>query len=176
MPTASATARRRAGRPGTTVRTGPGAAAFVSVPLHGRPPVRPRGVGQAAGSRPIGAIPDAAFLLIAGDLVDRGNERTNWDHFFLRAAGVFERLPLMPCVGNHEYLDQGPRLYRAFFDLPRNGPAGDRSEPRLFVRIWQRLRRRPRQHPGARRCRHGPEAGRVARRGPRADACRPGSS
>jgi hypothetical protein len=68
--------------------------------------------------------PDAAFVLIAGDLVDRGNERTNWDHFFLRAAGVFETLPMMPCVGNHEYLDRGPRLYRAFFDLPRNGPEG----------------------------------------------------
>jgi 3',5'-cyclic AMP phosphodiesterase CpdA len=68
--------------------------------------------------------PDAAFLLIAGDLVDRGNERTNWDHFFLRAAGVFETLPLMSCVGNHEYLDQGPRLYRAFFELPANGPDG----------------------------------------------------
>jgi 3',5'-cyclic AMP phosphodiesterase CpdA len=27
-------------------------------------------------------------------------------------------------VGNHEYLDMGPRLYRAFFDLPRNGPQG----------------------------------------------------
>jgi hypothetical protein len=67
--------------------------------------------------------PDAAFLLIAGDLVDRGNERTNWDHFFLRAAGVLDRLPLLPCAGNHEYLDQGPRLYRAFFTLPGNGPA-----------------------------------------------------
>lgn len=30
----------------------------------------------------------------------------------------------MPCVGNHEYLDAGPRLYRAFFDLPHNGPSG----------------------------------------------------
>ena len=68
--------------------------------------------------------PESAFLLIAGDLVDRGNERTNWDHFFLRAAGVFESLPMMPCAGNHEYLDQGPRLYRAFFDLPKNGPEG----------------------------------------------------
>ena len=66
--------------------------------------------------------PDVRFALIAGDLVDRGNERTNWDHFFLRSAGVFDRLPLMPCVGNHEYLDQGPRLYQMFFDLPRNGP------------------------------------------------------
>jgi 3',5'-cyclic AMP phosphodiesterase CpdA len=68
--------------------------------------------------------PDIDFLVLAGDLVDRGNERTNWDHFFLRAAGVFDRVPLMPCVGNHEYLDMGPRLYRAFFELPRNGPDG----------------------------------------------------
>ncbi len=68
--------------------------------------------------------PTAAALLIAGDLVDRGNERTNWDHFFLRASGVFERLPLMPCVGNHEYLDRGPWLYRSTFSLPANGPAG----------------------------------------------------
>ena len=68
--------------------------------------------------------PDAAFLLLAGDLVDRGNERTNWDHFFLRAAGVFEEIPFMPAVGNHEYLDRGPMIYRATFDLPRNGPGG----------------------------------------------------
>ncbi len=69
-------------------------------------------------------IPRIDFILLAGDLVDRGNERSNWDHFFLRAAGVFDRIPLMPCVGNHEYLDMGPRLYRAFFELPQNGPAG----------------------------------------------------
>ncbi len=68
--------------------------------------------------------PDAGFLLIAGDLVDRGNERSNWDHFFLRAAGVFEGLPLAPCVGNHEYLDRGPAIFAGSFVLPRNGPAG----------------------------------------------------
>ena len=72
--------------------------------------------------------PNVDFILLAGDLVDRGNERTNWDHFFLRAAEVFDRVPLMPCVGNHEYLDMGPRLYRAFFELPRNGPAGIDSD------------------------------------------------
>ena len=70
--------------------------------------------------------PDAGFLLIAGDLVDRGNERSNWDHFFLRAAGVFEGLPLMPCVGNHEYLDKGPEIFGSTFTLPRNGPEGER--------------------------------------------------
>jgi hypothetical protein len=68
--------------------------------------------------------PSMDFVVLAGDLVDRGNERTNWDHFFLRGAPVLDRLPLMPCVGNHEYLDVGPRLYRAFFELPRNGPRG----------------------------------------------------
>jgi hypothetical protein len=68
--------------------------------------------------------PGIDCVLLAGDLVDRGNERTNWDHFFLRGAGVFDRVPLMPCAGNHEYLDVGPRLYRAFFELPGNGPKG----------------------------------------------------
>jgi hypothetical protein len=67
---------------------------------------------------------DLDFLVLAGDLVDRGNERTNWDHFFLRAAPVFDRMPMMPCAGNHEYLDVGPRLYRAAFELPHNGPPG----------------------------------------------------
>jgi hypothetical protein len=68
--------------------------------------------------------PDAGVILLAGDLVDRGNERSNWDHFFLRAAGVLDGVALMPCAGNHEYLDRGPRLYRAFFQLPGNGPSG----------------------------------------------------
>jgi len=72
--------------------------------------------------------PALDFIVLAGDLVDRGNERTNWDHFFLRAEGVFDRLPLMPCSGNHEYLDMGPRLYRALFELPRNGPSGIDSD------------------------------------------------
>ena len=68
--------------------------------------------------------PEVGFVAIAGDLVDRGNERTNWDHFFLRGAGVFDRLAFLPCVGNHEYLDEGPRLYRSFFRPPENGPRG----------------------------------------------------
>jgi hypothetical protein len=75
-----------------------------------------------------GRHPNVDFILLAGDLVDRGNERTNWDHFFLRATGVFDHVPLMPCVGNHEYLDMGPRLYRAFFELPQNGPQGIDSD------------------------------------------------
>ena len=74
--------------------------------------------------------PDAGFLLIAGDLVDRGNERSNWDHFFLRAAGVFEDLPLMPCVGNHEYLDKGPAIFAACVRVAVQWAA--RRAPRLI--------------------------------------------
>ena len=77
--------------------------------------------------------PDASALMIAGDLVDRGNERTNWDHFFLRAEGVFEGLPLLPAVGNHEYLDRGPRLYQSFFAIPENGPKS--QEPGLIYAV-----------------------------------------
>ncbi len=73
--------------------------------------------------------PNLDFVVLAGDIVDRGNERTNWDHFFLRAAGLLDRVAVMPCVGNHEYLDVGPRLYRTSFELPRNGPPG--IEPEL---------------------------------------------
>ena len=68
--------------------------------------------------------PDIGLILLAGDLVDRGGERTNWDHFFHRAAGVLDRVAFMPAAGNHEYLGDGPRLYRAAFPTPANGPPG----------------------------------------------------
>ncbi len=106
-----------------TVKTGPDRARNVQFLYLGDAQTGLEGWGRllkAAYRR----HPRADFVVLAGDLVDRGNERTNWDHFFLRAAGVFDRMPLMPCVGNHEYLDMGPRLYRAFFELPHNGPDG----------------------------------------------------
>jgi hypothetical protein len=109
--------------PWSTVRTGPDRPRSFTFLYMGDPQCGLEEWGKLLGAA-YRRHQNAAFLLIAGDLVDRGNERTNWDHFFLRATGVFERLPLLPCAGNHEYLDQGPRLYRAFFALPANGPAG----------------------------------------------------
>jgi hypothetical protein len=109
--------------PWRTVKTGPDRSGTVRFLYLGDPQTGLEGWGKllkAAYFR----NPQIDFISIGGDLVDRGNERTNWDHFFLRAAGVFDRVPLMPCAGNHEYLDMGPRLYRAFFELPHNGPEG----------------------------------------------------
>lgn len=70
------------------------------------------------------AQPDAAFYIMAGDLVNRGIQRDDWDHFFHNATGIYNRRQLVPAIGNHE--DQGsngPWMYLELFDLPKNGPA-----------------------------------------------------
>jgi hypothetical protein len=72
--------------------------------------------------------PDAAFYVMAGDLVNRGAERDDWDRLFHNAAGVYNRRPVMPVIGNHECQGGRPTLYLKFFALPENGPAGVESE------------------------------------------------
>lgn len=67
--------------------------------------------------------PDAHFYIMAGDLVNRGNERDDWDDFFHNAVGIYDRRQLVPAIGNHE--DQGPDgpwMYLQQFELPENGP------------------------------------------------------
>lgn len=67
--------------------------------------------------------PDAAFYIMAGDLVNRGIERWDWDDFFYNAESIFDRRTLVPAIGNHEDQgEQGPWLYLELFDLPKNGP------------------------------------------------------
>jgi hypothetical protein len=70
------------------------------------------------------ARPDAAFYVMAGDLVNRGAERDDWDSFFQNALGVFDRRPLVPVLGNHECQGGKPKFYLQQFALPRNGPTG----------------------------------------------------
>ncbi len=74
------------------------------------------------------ARPDAAFFLMAGDLVDLGNDLDNWTTFLRQATEVYSQRPVMPCIGNHECLTKGPQTYLRLFDLPRNGPAGIEPE------------------------------------------------
>ncbi|RME92742.1 MAG: metallophosphoesterase family protein [Verrucomicrobia bacterium] len=68
--------------------------------------------------------PDVAFYLMAGDLVNRGNERDDWDAFFRYSGGVFARRPLVPVIGNHECQGGHPTMYLKLFALPTNGPQG----------------------------------------------------
>ncbi len=66
--------------------------------------------------------PDAAFVIMAGDLVTRGNERDDWDDFFHNANELFDRRPIVPVIGNHEYQGGKPLLYQRFFTVRDNGP------------------------------------------------------
>jgi hypothetical protein len=68
--------------------------------------------------------PDAAFYLMAGDLVNRGAERDDWDSFVVIALDIFDRRPVVPVLGNHEYQGGEPLLYLKHFALPGNGPKG----------------------------------------------------
>ena len=66
--------------------------------------------------------PDAAFYLLAGDNVNRGNDRDDWDDFFYNARGIFDRRTVVPALGNHEYHSGPPALYHALLTLRENGP------------------------------------------------------
>ena len=82
---------------------------------------------EAWGKRLVTAYrrhPGLEFVLLAGDLVDRGNERTNWDHFFLRARGDLrthagDAVRRKPRIPGH-----GPQALPVVLPLPRNGPEG----------------------------------------------------
>ncbi|MFP4502744.1 MAG: fibronectin type III domain-containing protein [Candidatus Hydrogenedentota bacterium] len=77
--------------------------------------------------------PEAAFYVMAGDLVNKGNDRDDWDSFFANAAGIYDRRQLLPAIGNHECQgDEGPWMYLSIFDLPENGPV-DIPEERAYA-------------------------------------------
>ncbi|MBI1321520.1 MAG: hypothetical protein GC168_21585 [Candidatus Hydrogenedens sp.] len=67
-------------------------------------------------------FPDAKFYIMAGDLVNRGIERDDWDSLFHNANDIYDRRQLVPVIGNHECQgNDGPWMYLELFDLPKNG-------------------------------------------------------
>ncbi|HOC67192.1 MAG: Calcineurin-like phosphoesterase [Candidatus Hydrogenedentes bacterium ADurb.Bin101] len=67
--------------------------------------------------------PDAAFYVVSGDNVNRGNNRNEWDTLFHAAGGVFEHKPYVPALGNHDCPGGArPRLFLELLTLPENGP------------------------------------------------------
>jgi len=65
---------------------------------------------------------EARFILMAGDLVNRGNDRDDWDLFFNAGRSVFSKKTLVPVIGNHENQGGYPGLYLSLFNLLDNGP------------------------------------------------------
>lgn len=73
--------------------------------------------------------PETAFYVVAGDNVNRGQHRQEWDLLFHAAGGVIDRKPYVPAIGNHDCPGFiGPRLYLDLFTLPENGPEALQAE------------------------------------------------
>ena len=67
---------------------------------------------------------DAAFMIMAGDMVEKGSDPEDWKCFFTNGEYLFSRLPLMTTPGNHEtskILD----TYLKMMSLPKNGPVSE---------------------------------------------------
>ncbi len=69
--------------------------------------------------------PSTEFYMIAGDLVNTGLHRDDWDKFFAYSGGVFSEKPMMAIPGNHDSQDGlGAGLYQYTLPYPSNGPKG----------------------------------------------------
>ena len=74
---------------------------------------------------------DAAFVIHAGDLINRHNSDIEWGEWFTSGGFLYAQTPQMPTPGNHEYgKDAAARAgssingqWRRQFTLPENGPA-----------------------------------------------------
>jgi len=69
--------------------------------------------------------PRAAFLLHAGDLINRANNDAEWGEWFHSGGWIFRTLPSIATPGNHEYgLGGLSRHWRPIFAFPEHGPKG----------------------------------------------------
>ena len=73
-------------------------------------------------------MPDADFLMHAGDLVNRANSDHEWGEWFYAGGWIYGMMPSIATPGNHEYArdpNQGRVLskhWQPTFNLPVNGP------------------------------------------------------
>ena len=73
---------------------------------------------KKCSERAYATFPDAKFIAIAGDLVDRGSSENLWDKFFYYGDTVLSNLTVVPAVGNHE-TDTGPHNFSKHFSFPQ---------------------------------------------------------
>ena len=73
--------------------------------------------------------PRAAFLLHAGDLVNRADADAEWGEWCEAAGWILRSMPSLATPGNHEYAGRGDdehlsRHWRPMFAFPEHGPGG----------------------------------------------------
>jgi len=74
------------------------------------------------------------FILHTGDLVNAGGDPLQWiPHFFRPAGALISRVPVFPCVGNHETSqDSTASKYRTLFKLPDVAPQNPNDAERWY--------------------------------------------
>ena len=78
-------------------------------------------------------MPQAKFMLHAGDLINRTNKDNEWGEWHYSGGFINAMVPSIPSPGNHEYArDENKELYLdphwdKTFTLPQNGPEGLRK-------------------------------------------------
>jgi acid phosphatase type 7 len=88
--------------------------------------------------------PQAAFILHAGDLINKADADTEWAEWFAAGAWLNAMTPNVALPGNHEYTkdEDGTRrvshLWRPSFHLPTNGPPG--LEETCYTLVYQNMR------------------------------------
>jgi hypothetical protein len=82
--------------------------------------------------------PKAAFLLHAGDLVNRADDDSEWNEWFEAGDWIFATIPSIATPGNHEYprndrdIRELSRFWRPHFGLP-DGAIRDLEETVYFL-------------------------------------------
>lgn len=69
--------------------------------------------------------PNADFFINMGDLVDNGEDHSQWRAWFNGVNGIINKIPFAPVLGNHETYDLNwqirmPVAYLKLFSLPTN--------------------------------------------------------
>ncbi len=69
--------------------------------------------------------PDACAFINMGDIVDNGEDRTQWHAWFNAVNGMRENIPFIPLMGNHETYNKDwkvrlPEAYLNYFNTPKN--------------------------------------------------------
>ena len=72
--------------------------------------------------------PESAFYVNMGDLVDNGQDASQWRAWFNSVSVFSDALPLAPVIGNHEaysleWKECLPASYTQLFNVPQNGLA-----------------------------------------------------
>lgn len=78
-------------------------------------------------------VPDARFIIHAGDLVNRAHSEQDWGEWFHAGSFIHSMIPSVPVPGNHEYQPYNEQddkadirrlsaQWRPQFTLPENGP------------------------------------------------------